>query len=395
MNKTDDLIKTTKNLFSVNLIILIYILLTILSITDTQLILNSIVKLPIFNLEIDLVTFFILAPMTLFILFSYFLIHFNKTLKSYYERPSESISWLVLDSFYSRDYVKGKQSILFTLLEKMIGHFSIWWVLPLVNLVILYRFIYTHEEILIFIVGIVTTLSNLLLLAAYYEIVLKLNNKFWILFSKFWLTFIIGVIYLFVYRPYLKTILVINHINLIQIYLTIIFIVLFGSIIYWTFKKEKKPAKMFLTMWVFILITPFLLSLHYAFFTKVGEKKNISLNGQVLNDNDNIKIDLSGKKLDGADLIGVTMKNALLRNADLRKASLSDAIMDGSDFENVKLKGASLMRTSLLNVKNLNYEQLKSVRTLQDVIYDTTNRNIDSILSKLKLESPHLFKEHR
>jgi hypothetical protein len=185
MNKTDDLIKTTKNLFSINLVILIYILLTILSITDTQLILNGIVKLPIFNLEIDLATFFILAPMTLFILFSYFLIHFNKTLKSYYERPPESTSWLVLDSFYSRDYVKGKQSILFTLLEKMIGHFTIWWVLPLVNLVILYRFVYTHEETLIFIVGIFTTLSNLLLLAAFYEIVLKPTINFGIYSQNF------------------------------------------------------------------------------------------------------------------------------------------------------------------------------------------------------------------
>jgi hypothetical protein len=390
MNKTDDLVKTTKNLFSVNLIILVYIFLTILSITDAQLILNSIVKLPIFNLEIELATFFILAPITLLILFIYFLIHFSKTLKSYYDKPPESISWFVLDSFYPAANKKDNQSKLFNTLEKLIGHFAIWWLLPLVNLAILYRSVYSHENTLIIIVGLFITFTNLLLLLAFYEIVLKLNNKFWNLISKFWLTFIIGGVYLLLYQPFLKTVLVKEHINLIHIYSSIIFIVIIGSIIYWSLKKKKQPAKMFLTLWVFVLITPFLLSIHYTFFSNVGEKKNISLNGQVLNDNDNIKIDLSGKKLDGADLIGVTMKNERLRNTDLQKASLADAIINGSDFEGAKLNGASFMRTSILNVKNLTFDQLKSVSTLYMAEFDST---MIPIQDSLKINYPQLFED--
>ena len=130
--------------------------------------------------------------------------------------------------------------------------------------------------------------------------------------------------------------------------------------------------------------------MHYTFFSNVGEKKNISLNGQVLNDNVNIKIDLRGKKLDGADLVGVTMKNALLRNADLQRASLSDAIVDGSDFEGSKLNGASFMRTSILNVKNLTFGQLKSVSTLYMAEFDST---MIPIQDSLKNNYPQLFKD--
>jgi hypothetical protein len=390
MNKTDELIRTTKNLFSLNLIVVIYIVFTILSITDTQIVLNGVVKLPIFNVEISLIYFFFLSPITLLILYIYFLVNFKKTLESCTKLPPVTNSWLILETFYSSEYEKTERSNVFYVLEILIGYFAIWWILPLASLTILYKAIYTHEDILIMIIGSIIFLINILLLFSYYVIILKPKNKFWEFLSKLWLVLVIGIIYLFLYQPYLKTIFVRENIDLIMIYILIVGIGFLGGIIYWLFKKEKHHSKMFQTVWIFILLTPLLLSIHYTFFADLGEKKNINLNGQVLNDNVRSKIDLRNKNLDGINLIGATLINSILRNTDLRKAALSDATLDGSDFENTVLDSAVLQGTSLLNVKNLSYEQLRNVKTLYNASFDST---MDSIISKLIKSNPQLFKK--
>jgi hypothetical protein len=381
-----ELVNSTKNIFSLNLIVVLYIILTILSITDTQLVLNGIVKLPIFNVEIILTTFFILAPITLLILFIYFFIHLNSSILEVNKLGTNSNTWLILESFLHHETIKTNPSKLFNGLEKLVGNFLVWWLLPITNLIIMYKIVYTHQNDLICLIGVVTFVTNLLLLMFYND----LHNRTLKWKIGLYLSLIAFIIIYFLSSQSLSKILVNTQIRLEHLYIGLLIVSVVMVIIYFSSKLKRTSSIILGLLWIIIFLSPITFWHHYTIIADVGEKKNISLNGQALNDNIASKIDLRGKKLDGADLVGATLLNALLRNTDLREASLSDATLDGSDFENALLDSAILQGTSLLKVKNLSYEQLKNVKTLYHARFDSS---MDSIISKLNSDFPKLFKE--
>ena len=262
----------------------------------------------------------------------------------------------------------------------------VWWLLPISNLIIMYKIVYTHQDDIIFLIAAVTFVANLLLLIFYND----LQNRTLKWQIGLYLSLIVFTIIYFMASHSLLKIFINTQIALEDLYLGLLVISVVMVIIYFSSKLKKTSSTILGLIWIFIFLSPIIFWYHYTIIANVGEKKNISLNGQVLNDNIAGKIDLRGKKLDGADLVGATLLNALLRNTDLRKASLSDATLDGSDFENALLDSTILQGTSLLNVKNLSYEQLKNVKTLYHARFDSS---MDSIISKLNSDFPNLFKE--
>ena len=395
MNNSEELIKTTKKLFSLNLIVVLYIALTILSTADSQLILNGAVRLPIFNVEIQLTYFLILGSVTPLILFMYFLIHFDKVLKS--PDTNSKFSWLILEAHIPTNIKNNDGIMLFNFitinnLERIIGYFSIWGILPITNLLILYKTIYTHDILLIIIISTFIFSINLLLFGYYNIIHQSRKTADWKLPTI--VVIIIIVVTYGAYQLFLKSVFIEINIGIEKIFL-FLFLIGFLVLIISSSKYGRDRSRILRGIWLFVLFTPVLAGIHYSLIAKVGEMKNVNLSGQILNDKIGVSqgyfnnIDLRGAKLDAANLIGATLKNAILKGADLQKTALSYANLDGSDFENVKLHDAILRGTSLLDVKNLTYEQLKSVSTLWKAKFDSS---MESTIIRLKENKPDLFK---
>ncbi len=102
---------------------------------------------------------------------------------------------------------------------------------------------------------------------------------------------------------------------------------------------------------------------------------------------DLIEANLQEAKLEGANLSGANLDNANLEEANFEKANLSGAVFTWADLSGANLSGADLSKANLYNTKNLDIEQLLTVKTLFRAQFDP------ELKRQLKEKYPNLFKE--
>ncbi len=100
--------------------------------------------------------------------------------------------------------------------------------------------------------------------------------------------------------------------------------------------------------------------------------------------------DFSGANMRGANLEGCDLRGAVFRDANLEGAHMLGADLTGADFTGANLKlanldGATLRDADLTGARKLRASQLFSLRDLGNL------KVSDSILEKVKTQSPHLF----
>ena len=97
---------------------------------------------------------------------------------------------------------------------------------------------------------------------------------------------------------------------------------------------------------------------------------------------------LTGANLTGANLTKANLTEANIKNAELIGVDLTEANLNGADFIGADLTEANLRAADLRDIKNLTIEQLSKVNTLYEV------RNLNPELMKLIEEKyPHLLEE--
>ena len=100
--------------------------------------------------------------------------------------------------------------------------------------------------------------------------------------------------------------------------------------------------------------------------------------------------DFSGANMRGVNLEGCNLRGVVFRDANLEGAHMLGADLTGADFTGANLKlanldGAVLRDANLTGARKLRASQLFSIKNLENL------KVSDSILEKVKTQSPHLF----
>lgn len=422
----DDGKKKNNRIFLIYFSTLIYILITTISITDAQLILNDPVKLPLINTDVNITIFFIISPLILILLFIYYNMHFlhlpeNKTKVSYK-------MWPVFE-FGEFESVNANAGKIKKTLQMFIWNLSIWGSLPITLLIINYGYARSHNEAIMWIIVILSLAGNITVAIFWF---ISKNHK-----SEsdefYWDILIIIVLIFNSYRIFHIPViheLAVQNISFIK-KVVVGFIFLMGILIVFNIAKEiikksffrvkfltRSRFRLFRFIFIILLVSP-LLVLHYIYKIPSKEGLNVDLSYQIISQNPNVpyksvySVNLRSKHLEGANLVATVLIGADLRGAQLQHAALTRAKLDSADltqanlsysylhyasFKGAKLDSVILIKAdlngaildsadlryaNLIGVKNLTLEQLLITKTLFEA-------NLDSIWLKKIEHNPRL-----
>jgi hypothetical protein len=283
----------------------IYIVLTVITLTDRQIILNETVHLPILGIEIPLIIFFIGAPVLTILLFMHLQLYLNRlrgiTNIAWRDFPFEQRrlfrSWLIK----IEPDPKGKLRIS-DKIQKFILYFTLWWMMPFIFMLSASWFVKKHDPVFSYVVGIMPIIGTLVIII------------FWIFYEKADNERISGI----------KRIsrLVIKSAGRIALCLiTIIFeILLFFFVI---------PR---VTNFKF-----FCIDLSYQMLVEEPEKYYPEI----------YCLNLQRLHLDGARFTCSFLRRVNLKEASLQKANMDSADLRWSNLEKVKFHNSSLYRIKL------------------------------------------------
>ncbi|TDJ53087.1 MAG: pentapeptide repeat-containing protein [Ignavibacteria bacterium] len=408
--KRDDSKKKSNRIFLIYFSTLIYILITTISITDTQLILNDPVRLPLINTEVNITIFFIISPLILFLLFVYYNVHFlhlpeNKTKVSYK-------MWPVFE-FGEFKSVNTNGEKVKKWLQIAIWNLIIWGSLPFVLFSINYWYARTHSWEMMLIISIFSLLGNFFV-ATFWLISKNHENKS---DEFYWDILIIIVLILFAYGIYHIPViheLAVHNISFIQ-KIVVGFIFLMGIFIFFIIVKEinkensfrikfwkRTGFRLFKFIFIILLVSP-LLVLHYIYKIPSKEGLNVDLSYQIISQNPNVlyksiySVNLRSKHLEGANLVASVLANADLRDAHLQYSSLNRAKLNGADLSGANLSNTDLRRSDFSNaiLRNVNFcgAQLDSVQLDSADLSGAKNLIIDSLCQAYSLHGATLDPE--
>ncbi len=394
--KRDDSKKKSNRIFLIYFSTLIYILITTISITDTQLILNDPVRLPLINTEVNITIFFIISPLILFLLFVYYNVHFlhlpeNKTKVSYK-------MWPVFE-FGEFKSVNTNGEKVKKWLQIAIWNLIIWGSLPFVLFSINYWYARTHSWEMMLIISIFSLLGNFFV------------ASFWIISKNHksesdelcWDILIIIVLIFIAYGIYHIPVIhkpIVNNITDVKKFLIAIPFLL-GILIVFNIAKEiikktffrvkfltRSRFRLFRFIFVILLVSP-LLVLHYIYKIPSKEGLNVDLSYQIISQNPNVpyksvySVNLRSKHLEGANLVASVLANADLRDAQLQYSSLNRAKLNGADLSGVNLSFTDLRKSDFRNtiLRNANFlgAQLDDMRLDSADLRDAKGLHIDSL----------------
>jgi hypothetical protein len=157
--------KNARKIYLIYVAVLAYCALTVVSTTDRQIILNETARLPLVNLDVSLIGFFIIAPLLTIFVFIYFQLYLNRVnrlildLRTNY-LPVEKrrlYPWLLN---FAEDPDPGFTGIL----QNVIVRFSLWWSLPIVLILFSFWFVKKHDPILSYVIGLTPIFGTLIVL---------------------------------------------------------------------------------------------------------------------------------------------------------------------------------------------------------------------------------------
>ncbi|MCP4986661.1 MAG: hypothetical protein GY928_11590 [Colwellia sp.] len=146
--------KNARQIFFLYIGFLAYCTLTVVGTSDRQIILNGITNLPIINVDVSLDGFFILSPLVAILGFIYLQLYLHrlesliKDLRTNYTSPGKKClyPWILNIAEEPEDGVIG-------ILQRGFSKFALWWLLPIVLVVLSTWFLKKHAPILSYIVG--------------------------------------------------------------------------------------------------------------------------------------------------------------------------------------------------------------------------------------------------
>jgi uncharacterized protein YjbI with pentapeptide repeats len=325
-----ELSKSAYSLLVVALVGCGYSLLTVATTMDARLITNSTSSaLPIIGTPIPIVSFYIIAPIILFMVYLYFHLHAQRLWETLSNLPAvfpdgdtldlKVPPWVPIDNVRSRStrLSERRRSVL-SLIQAKISALFLWWSLPVTLVLIGWRYLYRHDvagtifHIAIFFTSVAvawtlshyaqTTLNNQIgpnkAPATHSRTLMRVSAPFAVLLALFIALLVLG------------------------------------------FKKENKDEGT--GYWDYLFRRFFWASLRDtdistrpANWTGLKEKEREDV-GQV------VGAALGFKNLSGADARG-----SFLVKADLDNAELSDAVLALADLRAADLRGASMFRVDL------------------------------------------------
>lgn len=347
--------KNARTMFFVLVGFLAYCLITIITISDRQIILNELVDLPIIDQKVSINGFFVTSPSLAIIIFIYFQLYLARIrglildLQTNYAFPGNRrlYPWIVNIAEEPEQGLIGKMQVL-------ISWISLWWLLPLVLMFFGFYYVRRHEPILSYFVGMIPLIGTFVVI------------WFWCSFDSFEPGSSNRKHNLSQAQP-LKRLLLVCSTSLIRnpgkICLAIVvlfyeamllFVILPGL----TSVDFKKSEFTFLHNWIYV-------DLSYEDFTKRPDDLKligVHLEGANLKDAklNNAKLmgayiqsaNLSEAELNGANLVGAyiqntNLTNAKLQNATIKDANLQESILTGSQLKEANLEGSDLKKAKL------------------------------------------------
>ena len=314
INSITEASKNARQIYYIYIGFLAYWVLTIVSTSDRQIILDNKVSLPIIKLQISLDGFFISGPLIAMFAFIYLQLYLQRLkgliadLRTDFDLIKHRRHYDLIE--HRRLYPKmlnlaresDSEPGIVGAVQKTFVSFSLWWLLPIVLILNSLWFVKKHDPILSYIVGIMPILGVAIV---YY---------FWSFYSD-------------IREKYKR----IN--NRLWRYL------------------RGNSGKIFL-LFCMILYSVFLL---YFFVPLSNEGKGLSvdLSNQKLiaKPADDYKglhwVNLKNVHLEGADLVASVLKRANLKGANLQKADLQEANLEGANLEGAILDRANLQGANL------------------------------------------------
>jgi hypothetical protein len=381
--------KNARKIYLIYVGFLAYCALTVVSTTDRQIILNDTARLPLLNVEVPLIGFFIIAPLLTIFVFIYFQLYLDRVnrlildLRTNY-LPVEKrrlYPWLL-------NFAEDPDPGLTGILQNVIVRFSLWWSLPIVLILFSFWFVKKHDPVLSYVIGATPILGTLIVLYFWfhYEAVqYKLrpertkNQRFFRFIRK-----IIG-----------KSVLAFSVI--IYEILLLFFIIPLANEGFWSrvdlsYQKLVTEPNVDYEGLYWANLNGFHLEGAYLVSTvlKRADLRGAHLQKAVLFRANLQKADLMGANLQEAILFGANLQEANLYRANLQDAGLWEAKLQGADLSGANLQeadlsGANLQEAYLKEAKNLTIEQLSKVKTLYKAQLDSELRE------KLKKSYPHLL----
>lgn len=319
--------KNARKIYFLYIGFLIYCALTVVGMSDRQIILNDAVHLPIIGMDVYLDGFFILSPVIAIFVFIYMQLYltFRRELIDDLKVKIPELGrehlypWmLVALDFPEKGFVGRFQSIFVI--------FSVWFSLPIVLGIISTWFAKTHDPVLAYGIGLSPVLGAIIVFVfwtRYITILQKNNLKTGVLLNKVakMVLILVVIVYEFVF---------------------LLFIVPFANAGFPRVGLDESNKRIERRLKSF-----FCIDLSYQkLVTKPDEEyKEIYW------------ADLNGSHLEGATLISTVMEKADLRRAHLpiakmttavlQKANLEEANLAGSDLKEANLQGANLWHADL------------------------------------------------
>jgi uncharacterized protein YjbI with pentapeptide repeats len=379
--------KKSSHLFFIYLFTLIYVLITALSITHIQMLLNDRVILPIIGVGVNITFFIVISPLVLITLFTIYSLHYLHLKNSSDKKITFFYYWPIYE--FGKFEVNNEKRFGLNFLQSVTSNFIIWALLPLTLFVISFIYLPSHELVWTTWIIICSALGNFL--TAYFWIKNDENsktvfNRKRILVSAFKGCILLATIF------YIATILFYNtaleitgylinsNKDIRLILLTLIIIVIIAiTITLWLYFRIKelhgKPLIQFFKLslfnvWILILLSP-LIIIHYTLNTGSGKNRNLDLSYQIISQNPDsphggiYSVDLRSKDLRYASLIAAVLSKADMRRADLRYTGLYSARVDSSNLEEANFERANLKKAifnyAIMENANLSYTDLRGV----------------------------------
>lgn len=305
--------KNARGIYFLYVGFLVYCALTVISTTDRQLVLpQEKAKLPIINVEISVIIFFVVAPLVAIFIFWYFQLYLQKLkdlkdqLKSTY--PNYNLSnlypWML-------NFVDEPRKDTIGTMRRIVVNVSLWWLLPGVLLLFPMWFIRKHDPVLSWVIGMLYPLIGTGLIIWFW----CQHESLKITFSKaFW------------FRNYGKSILG-------------GLMILFGLVLF--------------PMGNYLAFSGIRLKISGTNIEPITQYLHIDLRYQKLieeprQDYETLYwLDLNGFHLEGANLTGAILKKADFRKANLTRSKMEDANIERANFQEAKLLGANFIRAQL------------------------------------------------
>ena len=407
MNQNSELdasiIKKTSHVFFIYLSTLIYVLVTAISITQVQLILNEYVSLPIIGVGVKITLFLFVSPLvliTLFIIYNIQYLHL-KNLKD--SEISSQFYWPIFE--FGKFNLSTDKKWILNFLQLSTSNFIIWGLLPLTLFVICFIYLPSHSYDLILWLIACAFLGNFLV---YYFWIENNNYRKKLVNYSILICSVLLFIFYFTVTPQYNSfvenfiyqgsgkdakLFAIAIIIMLLISIITVFVIRFCNTL-WQFTTTGKFFEhMFYNIWIIILLSP-LICIHYLINTESGKNRNINLSYQIISQNPNqvhkgiYSVDLRSKNLINAKLISSVLIKADMRSANLRMAALYSARLDSANLEGANFQHAilpeAIFNYAILDSANLSYTNLIGVYFGNTKLRMANLKHSDLRKSKLK-----------